>query len=78
MYMVTQSNLKSVLQASASHKQKAAAPNAEQAPKETSDDGFREQRRRKRNTLTNTNIQQPDMKKTMDQTAVQMTAQNMK
>jgi hypothetical protein len=44
---------------------------------EASDNGFPEQRRRKRNSSTNTYTQQGDKNETLEQTAMQKTAQNM-
>jgi hypothetical protein len=43
-----------------------------------SDDRFREQRRRKRNSSTNIDTQQRDKKKAVEKTPVQKTAQSVK
>jgi hypothetical protein len=54
-YTVTLSNLKSVLQTRASPKQKAAVTT--EKPQKASDDGFLEERWRKRNSSTNIDTQ---------------------
>jgi hypothetical protein len=74
-YTVTLSNLKSVLQTSANQKQKTAT---KETPK-ASDDGFREQRGRKRNSSSNTDTdnQRKDRKKA-EITTVWKTVQSVK